>query len=230
MDVKMHSEQRGSGRPLIMLHGNGEDGSYFAAQTERFSREFRTIALDTRGHGLTPRGNAPFTIRQFAVDLRDFMDEAGIGRANILGFSDGGNIALLFGLMFPERVECLVLNGANLCFEGLVPEVQREISAAEKNARARFEEGDEGALRELELLALMTDDPNVRPEELSALKMPVLVICGTNDMISDDHSRLIARSIPQARFVRIEGDHFIAAKNPKAFNDAVDGFLKAVVQ
>lgn len=230
MDIEMHSEQRGEGRALIMLHGNGEDGSYFAAQAERFSRSFRTIALDTRGHGRTPRGTAPFTIRQFAVDLRDFMDEEGIERACILGFSDGGNIALVFGLMFPERVECLVLNGANLFFEGLVPGVRREIEQAVEQARARLGRGDESAVRDLELLALMTDDPDLDPAELSALTMPVLVVCGTDDMVSDEHSRLIAASIPGARFARIPGDHFIAAKNPQAFNDVVGEFLESVVK
>lgn len=230
MDITMHCEERGSGRPLIMLHGNGEDGSYFAAQAEWFSRDFRTIALDTRGHGRTPRGTAPFTIRQFALDLCDFMDEQGIERACILGFSDGGNIALVFGLMFPERVECLVANGANLFFDGLVPEVRHEIDDAARKARMRLEAGDESARHDLELLSLMTDDPDIDPSELAALTMPVLVICGTQDMIADEHSRLIARSIPNARFVRIEGDHFIAAKNPQAFNGAVEEFLRTVVQ
>ena len=69
-----------------------------------FSKHFRVIALDTRGHGRTPRGDAPFTIRQFADDLLAFLDAQGIGKADILGFSDGGNIAMVFALKYPERV------------------------------------------------------------------------------------------------------------------------------
>lgn len=230
MDIRMHSEQRGQGRPLIMLHGNGEDGSYFAAQTACFSRTFWTIALDTRGHGRTERGTAPFTIRQFALDLRDFMDEQGIASAVLLGFSDGGNIALVFALLFPERVDALVLNGANLFFEGLVPEVRREISEALAAAEGRLRAGDGAALKDVEMLKLMVDDPNLDPRDLGALAMPTLVVCGTEDMVEDEHSRLIAACIPMARFVRIEGDHFIAAKCPRAFNEAVGDFLSAVVQ
>ena len=86
MDIKLNYEEKGSGDVLILLHGNGEDHSNFVAQIEYFSKQYRVIALDTRGHGLSPRGEKPFTISQFADDLYDFMKELGIARANILGF------------------------------------------------------------------------------------------------------------------------------------------------
>ena len=59
-----------------------------------FSKDYRVIAIDTRGHGKSPRGEKPFTIRQFAEDLNGFMEEQGMEKAHLLGFSDGGNIAL----------------------------------------------------------------------------------------------------------------------------------------
>ena len=77
MDVELHYREQGSGETLILLHGNGEDGSYFEHQMSAFAPRFRVIALDTRGHGKSPRGKAPFTIRQFADDLLAFMDERG---------------------------------------------------------------------------------------------------------------------------------------------------------
>ena len=89
MDVDLHYREQGTGEPLILLHGNGEDGSYFERQMDAFASRFRVIALDTRGHGRSPRGEAPFTIRQFADDLLAFMDGQGIERAHLLGFSDG---------------------------------------------------------------------------------------------------------------------------------------------
>ena len=124
MDVDLHYREQGTGEPLILLHGNGEDGSYFERQMDAFASRFRVIALDTRGHGRSPRGEAPFTIRQFADDLLAFMDGQGIERAHLLGFSDGGNIALAFALAHPERVGKLVLNGANLDGGGVKPSVQ----------------------------------------------------------------------------------------------------------
>ena len=74
MDIQHYFTVEGSGEPLILLHGNGEDSGYFRGQIGVFAKAFRVYALDTRGHGKTPRGAAPFTIRQFADDLLGFMD------------------------------------------------------------------------------------------------------------------------------------------------------------
>ena len=114
MDIRHYFLEKGQGEALLLLHGNGEDSSYFSAQIETFSREFHVFAVDTRGHGKTPRGNAPFSIRQFADDLACFMDEHEIGKAHILGFSDGANIAMCFALKYPDKVLSLILNGGNL--------------------------------------------------------------------------------------------------------------------
>ena len=89
MNIELYYREAGSGEPLIMLHGNGESGEYFINQIEHFQSRYRVIAPDTRGHGRSPRGEAPFTIAQFANDLYDFMQGLGIARAMILGFSDG---------------------------------------------------------------------------------------------------------------------------------------------
>ena len=66
-----------------------------------------THLIDTRGHGKSPRGEKPFTIEQFAQDLKDFMTEKKIGKAKLLGFSDGGNIALAFALKYQQMI-CLL--------------------------------------------------------------------------------------------------------------------------
>ena len=69
MEIELHAVERGAGEPLILLHGNGEDGTYFARQMECFCDRFRVIALDTRGHGGSPRGTAPVTLGPCARDL-----------------------------------------------------------------------------------------------------------------------------------------------------------------
>ena len=121
MDIALNYIETGEGFPLVLLHGNGEDHTYFKRQMEPFSQRYRVIALDTRGHGGSPRGSAPFTLDQFAGDLKEFLDRKGITRCHLLGFSDGGNIALLFALKYPQYVEKLVLNGANLRPSGVKP-------------------------------------------------------------------------------------------------------------
>ena len=224
MDIKHYYIEQGNGFPLILLHGNGEDSSYFVHQMEPFAQHFRVIALDTRGHGRTPRGDATFTIRQFAEDLLAFMDQNNIEKAHILGFSDGGNIALVFTLAHPERVEKLILNGANLYASGVKPSIQIPIEIGYRIARL-FAGIRPKAKKNAELLGLMVNDPNVKPEELSRIYNQTLVLAGDKDMIKDKHTRMIARSIPKAELSFIPGNHFVANKNPNAFNEAVLRFL-----
>ena len=223
MEISLYYQEQGAGAPLLLLHGNGEDGTYFVHQMDAFAQHYRVIAVDTRGHGRSPRGTAAFTIRQFAEDLLDFMDALHLEKAHILGFSDGGNIALTFALRHPERVDRLILNGANLNPAGVKASVQipivvgYHIASLFRNEKAR---------QHAALLGLMVKEPNFSPADLAKLTVPTLVIAGTKDMIREKHTRLIADSIPNARLVLLPGDHFVANKNPEAFNRAVLDFLQ----
>lgn len=223
-DIQLHYIEQGQGQPLILLHGNGESSDYFEHQIACFCHDYRVIALDTRGHGQSPRGEKPFTIKQFAEDLHDFMNEKGIAKAILLGFSDGGNIALEFALKYPERVEKLILNGANLFPSGVKPLYQWPIEIGYRIAKM-FSKKSEKAKKNAEMLGLMVNEPHVEPTELARLTMSVLVVAGTKDMIKDSHTRLVYNSLPNAQLAIIEGDHFVANKNPEAFNTIVETFL-----
>lgn len=225
MDIALAFTEAGSGTPLILLHGNGEDGTYFAPHIAALARHFRVIALDTRGHGKSPRGSAPFTIAQFARDLRDFMDAARASkRPACWAFPDGGNIALTFALAYPDRVDRLILNGTNLDPSGVKPSVQIPIvldyCLATVLARISPRAG-----RKAELLGLMVREPHIRPSALGRIAAPALVIAGTHDMIREKHTRLIARSLPNSQLEILPGDHFIARTNPEGFRRAVEAFL-----
>lgn len=224
MDIKHFYVENGQGETLILLHGNGENSDYFKGQIDEFSKYYHVYAIDTRGHGRTPRGRAPFTIRQFAEDLLGFMDEHRIDKAHLLGFSDGGNIAMVFAIQHPDRVGKLILNGANLNAVGVKPTTQIPIEIGYRIARIFASKSDK-AKANAELLGLMVNDPNVAAAELSRIKAKTLVIAGTNDMIKESHTRLIAESIPDAELAFIRGGHFIAAKSPKEFNSRVLEFL-----
>lgn len=225
MDINHFYIEQGTGFPLILLHGNGEDCAYFTRQIDSFSENFHVIALDTRGHGQTPRGEAPFTIRQFAEDLLTFMDQHNIEKAHLLGFSDGGNIAMVFALKYPERVGKLILNGANLDASGVKRKIQIPIEIGYRIAKF-FARKSPKAKKNAEMLGLMVNDPNVKVEELLRIQNPTLVIAGDHDMIKDQHTRLIAQSIPGAELCILQGNHFIANKNPQSFNEAVLRFLR----
>jgi len=156
--------------------------------------------------------------------LKDFMDELGIEKAHILGFSDGGNIAMIFAMRYPERVKKVILNGANLYASGVKLSCQMSITFeyyqalyfAKKSAKAR---------KKAELYGLMVKDPNVKPGELKKLKAKTLVLVGDQDLIRLSHSKLIARKLSDGVLKVIPGDHWVAKKNPKVYNKVVNEFL-----
>lgn len=225
MNINLYYQEKGNGFPFIMLHGNGQNCEYFIHQIDYFSKEFRVIAVDTRGHGKSPRGDAPFTIDQFAKDLNDFMDQLNIKEAIILGFSDGANIAMKFALHYPHKIKALILNGGNLNSQGVKKSVQLPIELGYFITK-KFANKSEKAKSNMELLGLMVNEPNIKIAELKTIFMPTLVIAGTKDLIKENHTRDIAKSIPNAKLKFIGGNHFIANKEYKIFNDIVDSFLK----
>lgn len=227
MNFSLNFTEKGYGAPLILLHGNGESSGYFVNQIYRFANEYRVIAVDTRGHGASPRGNKPFTLETFADDLKNLLDSLNIEKANILGFSDGGNIAVIFALKYPERVASLVLNGANLFPSGLKSSflIPVKVLFAVFSLLSHF---SRRAKCRSELLYLMAKQPNIQPERLSSIKCPVLVIAGTQDVIKEKHTKLIAASLPDSSLCFLKGGHSIAKTNSVEFNSAVEKFLNSL--
>ena len=217
MDINLYYQEKGNKEPLILLHGNGEDSSYFKNQINYFSGRYRVIALDTRGHGKSPRGTKPFTIAQFSCDLYDFMEKLEIPNAVILGFSDGANIAMEFAIKYPNKVKALILNGGNLNPKGVKRTTQIPIEIGYKIAR-QFASKTPNAKKNAEMLGLMVHEPNIGLNELSKIAAPALVICGNHDMIKESHTKEIAENIPNAKLSIIKGNHFIANKKSASFN------------
>lgn len=210
---------------LILLHGNGENSNYFSKQISYFSTMYHVFAIDTRGHGKTPRGEAPFTIRQFAKDLLNFMNRHKIDKANILGFSDGANIAMIFAIKYPNKVNRLILNGGNLSSKGVKRRFQIPIEIGYKIATA-FANKSNKAKTNAEMLNLMVNEPNINVDSLKKIQAPTLVIAGTRDMIKKKHTLFIAKNIINSELKFIKGNHFIAEKNSIEFNKVVSDFLK----
>lgn len=223
-DCSLHYEEAGTGEPLLLLHGNGEDGTYFKGQMARFSSRFRVIALDTRGHGKSERGSAEFSIDRFAEDLREALDALGLLKVHLLGFSDGGNIAVAFALKYPERLRSLILNGANLRPSGVKLSVQAPVVLGYAIC-CLLSPFSREAVRKRELLGLMVTQPHVRFKELERIHVPALVIVGDRDMIRESHTRKIAAHIRGSRLAILQGSHFVAAEDPEAFNRAVGRFF-----
>lgn len=222
MNIKLNFIKEGNGEPLVLLHGNGENLGYFEKQIEYFKNYYTVYAIDTRGHGLSPRGEAPFTLSQFSLDLKAFLDSQNLKDIILLGFSDGANIALTFALQNQSYLKALILNGGNLNPRGVKRSVQLPIEIGYffaklfKNHKKR------------ELYSLMVNEPDFKENELSKIYVPTLVIAGSNDMIKQSCTEKISKFINGSALKIIKGDHFIASKNSDEFNCAVKSFLDRV--
>ena len=221
--ISLACKKAGSGEPLILLHGNGGESTDFEHQTDYFSRDFQVFAVDTRGHGKSPRGTKPLSFSQFADDLLAFFDEQKIEKADIIGFSDGANTAILFAAENPKRVGKLIICGACVSPKAVKRSVQIPIEIGYWIA-SRFK--NPKAKKNAEILGLMVNDFGISKEHLRRIQAETLVLAGTRDMISTAHTKMIAETIPKAKLQFLEGDHFLPMKRADAFNRAVEEFLK----
>ena len=100
---------KGEGKPLILIHGYGAASWVWEKQIDILSQSYRVYALDVIGHGFSDRPKFDYTPNMYIAALRDFMDGLGIEKATLIGNSMGGGIAWGMAILFPERVEKLIL-------------------------------------------------------------------------------------------------------------------------
>ncbi|MDR2646506.1 MAG: alpha/beta hydrolase [Oscillospiraceae bacterium] len=223
--ARLYCRVDGDGEPLVFLHGNGEDHSYFAPQIAFFSKDYKCVALDSRGHGQSAFGDGDFSLAQMAEDLAAVLDSLDIQRAHVIGFSDGGNIALLFALAYPTRVKSLIVVGANVSPKGVKRRIQMPIVLAHA-ALGLFAFKSEKTRRKRKIWGLMIGQPDISFEELAALPMPALVLAGSNDMIKESHTRAIAAALPNAKLHIVpKSTHFLSSTHADLFNRIVLDFL-----
>ena len=224
MDIELFYEEMGSGEPFILLHGNGEDHTIFDNVAKHFANQYHVIAIATRGHGKSPLGDEPFSLYQFAEDLNEFMNEQKIEKANILGFSDGGNIALIFASEYPEKVIKLIANGANTKPSGIKPLVHLAMLFRYMLYSVAAAFSGKFELKKA-LYYIMLHEPHITKEELEQITAPTLVLVGTEDLIRESESKYIKKSIPNSEIVFVLGNHFIVKNNTKDYIFAVEKFL-----
>ncbi|MDD3278715.1 MAG: alpha/beta hydrolase [Lachnospiraceae bacterium] len=229
-DASIYYEEYGreNTQTMILLHGNSEDHTYFRYQIAHFQEHYHVYALDTRGHGRSTPGKRGLDFDLLADDLHEFLVKKQPGKVILLGFSDGGNIAITYALKYPRQVEIMILNGANLWPQGMEPYAYRSTIHGYRVLSALAPHWKQAQQRR-EIFGLMVHHPHFSTEELKVLRMPILVIAGEHDMIRREHTQAIAKALPNSRLVIMKkADHFCARRCPVRFNRIVDQFLKKV--
>ncbi len=215
-----------SGRPLVFLHGNGEDHLVFRQLIEYYQNSYRIIAVDTRGHGKSGRGNRPLDFNTLSDDIIGLIKETGADKPDIIGFSDGANTAVHIAIKAPDAIGKLVLIGGNINPSGMNAGTLflLKVSRALKSFARIFRKSEKAEFG-IELMDLMLKHPALTFSDLCKIKSRCLIIAGSRDMIRPQHTREIAASITGSRLVIINGNHFTALKQPKEAITAIDGFL-----
>ncbi|NKI91906.1 pimeloyl-ACP methyl ester carboxylesterase [Hymenobacter sp. 1B] len=223
--VNLYYETYGTGEPLLLLHGNGESIHSFSRQIEDLAEHYHVIAVDTRAQGKSVDTlTARLTYELFADDMKALLDSLRLPKANVLGWSDGGNTGLLMALRYPTYVHKLVTMGANLypSAETVDGKMLRQSEQAQKLLDKK------GDLKNKRLLTLVLTEPHMSYAEIEAIKAPTLVLAGEKDIIKEAHSKAIAAHIPGAQVVILKGvTHYAPQENPALFNQTVLAFLAA---
>lgn len=224
---EIYFETYGKGSPLILLHGNNASINSFRNQIGPLSQYYKVIAIDTRGQGNSiNKKMSPYTYEQFAKDLEDVMNALSIKKASLLGWSDGGNTALLFALRHPERLEKTIVMGANL-FPGPDAIEENVIQLFENRRDSLLQQADPESQNLLRLTELVLKEPHIKAAALSTIAIPVLVVAGEFDVVKKEHTQLIYSHLKNSRLEIIPGgDHYSPLNKPRTFNRIVLDFLK----
>lgn len=218
----MYYELRGSGRPLLLLHGGGDSGTHsFERQLGSFARTHRIIVPDQVGQGRTPEVPGPLSYSAMLRDTVALLRQLGAARVDVVGFSDGGILALMLAVRHPEMVRRVVISGVNIAPEGLTDAQLDELRAAPPGDTPR---NMDEKLRQLWLTSPTDRELNVGL--LARIHSPVLIMSGDRDAITLEHTIKIYHAIPDAELYVVPGtDHGTFHGRPEWVNPVALEFL-----
>ena len=142
--IEINYELSGEGDPLVLIHGFSDNLNMWFNQVPAFSRQYKVLTYDVRGHGKTEMREDRFSMKIFADDLRALLEALGIENACLLGYSMGGRIGLQFALEHPEMTTGLVFANSGVMGSDveLTAEQIAEMVERRKQMVALFETGD----------------------------------------------------------------------------------------
>jgi len=216
----------GSGPTLVFLHGGGDSGEHsFVRQLTVFSERHRIVAPDQVGQGRTPDVPGPLSYTAMMQDTAALLQVLDLKHVDIVGFSDGGILALMLAVRHPELVRRLVVSGVNIAPEGLNPGDLEELRASQIPKPRTIDE----KLAHLWLTSPTETELNLGL--LAQITQPVLVISGDRDAITLEHTLQIFRALPNAELCVLPGtDHATFSGRSDWLNPIIGAFLDRTVE
>jgi len=249
--INLYYEEHGSGQPLVFIHGLGSSTQDWEFQVPEFSKSYRVITFDLRGHGRSDKPAGPYHIPMLAVDLAGLFRALSIPSAHLVGLSLGGAVAFQFAIDYPASVKTLTIVNSSPSLGGTQEEAQQEITRrvgivqqlgmramGEALSPTLFPKPEHAALRETFVKRWAENDPSAYIEatrsllnwdvtdQLGKIKCPTLILAADQDYTPVATKETYVKLIPNARLVVIlEAHHATPIEQPEKFNAALRNFL-----
>lgn len=226
--VKLYTEVYGTGKPLLLIHGNSGNLGNFSQTIPYFAKKYKVIAVDSRAHGKSRDDRDSLSFEMMADDFAGLLEAMHIDSAYVIGWSDGGINAIELAMRHPDKVIKFAATGANLWPDstGLIPSYwkyeQKEYNARKNNVLKTAKEKNDWKVFLLDWF-----QPNIKLQELKAIKCPALIIGGDHDLIPTEHNVLISKNIPKAYlWIVPNSGHPTLIEHRDEFNKTVDDFFE----
>ena len=223
----------GNGEPVIMLHGGLANANYWGLQVPELARHYKVIVMDSRGHGRSTRDARPYGYDLMADDVVGLLDSLKIGKAAVVGWSDGAILGLDLALRHPTRTSKVFSFAANTDTSGVADNVEKNPTFAAYIERAGHEyeklsaTPKEYAAFVNAISKMWATQPNWTAAQLKTIGIPIVVVDGDHDeAIKRPHTEQIAAQIPGAELLILPNtSHFSFLQDSGQFTDAVRRFL-----
>lgn len=250
-DIKLHYKVSGAGEPVLFIHGLGSSADDWEMQAPFFSKQFRTIAFDLRGHGQSQKPKGPYSMSLFAKDAAELIKSLGVGSVHTVGISLGGMIAFQLAVDSPELVKSLVIVNSspeavvramadrwNVFLRFAIARLLGMRKMGEVLSKRLFPKDEQTSLREMFVERWATNDVRAYSDTLRAIvgwsvadrigeiKAPTLVVAADQDYTSVSSKKAFVSNMRNAELIVIEDSrHAVPVEKPDEFNRVVFGFL-----
>jgi pimeloyl-ACP methyl ester carboxylesterase len=226
----------GEGAPVILLHGGlGHSGNWGYQVLTLLENGYRIVVIDSRGHGRSTRDAQPYSYELMASDLLAVMDALHLDRAILIGWSDGACTAMVFSAKYAARVAGVFFFACNMDPSGVkpfdsTPALNRCFARHAADYQQLSATPDQFRKFVEDLGLMQRTQPNYSTEDLRSIKTPVKIVQSEHDeFIRREHAEYLARTIPDASFLLLEGvSHFAPLQKPERFNAAVLAFIEQI--
>jgi pimeloyl-ACP methyl ester carboxylesterase len=234
--VRTWYEVEGQGEPVVLLHGGFCTNETWGPQRADFAADYRTFLPERRAHGHTPDVEGPLSYHDMAQDTIDFLTSVVGGPAHLVGWSDGGIVALLVAIARPELVRKIVVTGANFkpgseigpaeALDALTPDAPGMEMLRSMYEAASPDGAEHWPVVVGKMAEMLRAEPDIPIEDLGSIGAPTLILVGDDDFVPLEHTIELYRAIPNSELAIVPGtSHAHFMEKPSLVDRIVLEFL-----